>query len=216
MVVGWRPSRSLGSVEGRRVTTIYGIKNCDTMKKARAWLDAHGVAYAFHDYKAAGHRPRAGSSAGRAASAGRRCSTAPARPSASCRTRTRRGLDEAKAIALMLAQPSMIKRPVLERGRPAARRLQARDLCGAGILHVAKCLQRTFRTPPPSYGYGVDTSPRRSKIPLRRALRGRGWGPSRQRWEGEVVGVPETVCGQEASDPPHLSAEVTPHALSPR
>ena len=34
--------------------TIYGIKNCDTMKKARAWLDAHGVAYAFHDYKAAG------------------------------------------------------------------------------------------------------------------------------------------------------------------
>ena len=34
--------------------TIYGIKNCDTMKKARAWLDAHGVAYDFHDYKAAG------------------------------------------------------------------------------------------------------------------------------------------------------------------
>ena len=34
--------------------TIYGIKNCDTMKKARAWLDKHGVAYAFHDYKTAG------------------------------------------------------------------------------------------------------------------------------------------------------------------
>ena len=34
--------------------TIYGIKNCDTMKKARAWLDKHGVAYAFHDYKALG------------------------------------------------------------------------------------------------------------------------------------------------------------------
>ena len=34
--------------------TIYGIKNCDTMKKARAWLDSHGVAYAFHDYKTAG------------------------------------------------------------------------------------------------------------------------------------------------------------------
>ena len=34
--------------------TIYGIKNCDTMKKARAWLDQHGVAYAFHDYKVAG------------------------------------------------------------------------------------------------------------------------------------------------------------------
>ena len=34
--------------------TIYGIKNCDTMKKARAWLDKHGVEYAFHDYKTAG------------------------------------------------------------------------------------------------------------------------------------------------------------------
>ena len=34
--------------------TIYGIKNCDTMKKARAWLDKRGVAYDFHDYKAAG------------------------------------------------------------------------------------------------------------------------------------------------------------------
>ncbi len=34
--------------------TIYGIKACDTMKKARAWLDAHGIAYAFHDYKLAG------------------------------------------------------------------------------------------------------------------------------------------------------------------
>ena len=37
-----------------RAVTIYGIKNCDTMKKARAWLDGHGVAYAFHDYKAQG------------------------------------------------------------------------------------------------------------------------------------------------------------------
>ena len=34
--------------------TIYGIKNCDTMKKARAWLDGHGVAYGFHDYKTEG------------------------------------------------------------------------------------------------------------------------------------------------------------------
>jgi len=37
-----------------KAVTIYGIKNCDTMKKARAWLDQHGVAYAFHDYKVAG------------------------------------------------------------------------------------------------------------------------------------------------------------------
>ena len=67
--------------------TIYGIKNCDTMKKARAWLDSHGIAYDFHDYKAAGiDRGRLEGWAAR--SAGRRCSTAPARPSASCPTRT--------------------------------------------------------------------------------------------------------------------------------
>ena len=98
-----------------KAVTIYGIKNCDTMKKARAWLDARGVAYAFHDYKPRAIE-RAGSKAGRARSAGRRCSTAPARPSASCPTRTRPGSTENKAIALMLAQPSMIKRPVLEAG----------------------------------------------------------------------------------------------------
>jgi hypothetical protein len=67
--------------------TIYGIKNCDTMKKARAWLDARGVAYAFHDYKTAGIER--GTKSGRARLAGRRCSTAPARPSARCRRRTR-------------------------------------------------------------------------------------------------------------------------------
>lgn len=39
------------SGENPMSVTIYGIKNCDTMKKARAWLDAHGVAYRFHDYK---------------------------------------------------------------------------------------------------------------------------------------------------------------------
>ena len=36
------------------MNAIYGIKNCDTMKKARAWLDDRGIAYTFHDYKAAG------------------------------------------------------------------------------------------------------------------------------------------------------------------
>ena len=95
--------------------TIYGIKNCDTMKKARAWLDKHGVEYAFHDYKTAGiDRDRLERWARRPA--GRRCSTAPARRSASCPTRTRPALDEKKAIALMLEQPSMIKRPVLDLG----------------------------------------------------------------------------------------------------
>ena len=69
--------------------TIYGIKNCDTMKKARAWLDDHGVAYDFHDYKLAGiakdklkHGPTN--------SAGKRCSTVPARRSGSCPTATRK------------------------------------------------------------------------------------------------------------------------------
>src|SRR5512139_2253264 len=47
--IGWRTRE-----ERPLSTTIYGIKNCDTMKKARAWLDAHGVAHDFHDYKAAG------------------------------------------------------------------------------------------------------------------------------------------------------------------
>ena len=91
---------------------IYGITNCDTMKKARAWLDAHGVAYAFHDYKASGIERgvlerwvkevgwevllnRAGTTF-RALSEGDKA-----------------GLDAKKAVALMVAQPSMIKRPVL-------------------------------------------------------------------------------------------------------
>src|SRR5438552_5669622 len=55
-----RPFNFLRLTPGGNVSaTIYGIKNCDTMKKARAWLDANGVAYRFHDYKAAGiERPR--------------------------------------------------------------------------------------------------------------------------------------------------------------
>ena len=95
--------------------TMYGIKNCDTVAKARKWLEARGQAYDFHDYKAVG--------IDRATLEGwvqehgwetilNRAGT------------TFRKLDEAdrtdltadKAIALMLAQPSMIKRPVLDLG----------------------------------------------------------------------------------------------------
>ena len=94
---------------------LYGIRNCDTVKKARAWLEARGVAYDFHDYKTAGI-DEARLAPGRPSSAGRSCSTAPAPPSASCPRPTRQGLDEDKAVALMLAQPSMIKRPVLDLG----------------------------------------------------------------------------------------------------
>jgi arsenate reductase len=96
-------------------TTIYGIKACDTMKKARDWLDAHGVAYAFHDYKTAGV-DRATLQAW-AAKVGwelllnRAGTTFRKLPDAE-----KTGLDEAKAIGLMLAQPSMIKRPVLDVG----------------------------------------------------------------------------------------------------
>jgi len=98
--------------------TIYGIKACDTMKKARGWLDARGVAYAFHDYKVAGvdrHTLERWSRAvGWETLLNRAGSTFRKLPEAD-----RQDLDEAKAIALMLAQPSMIKRPVLETGAGA-------------------------------------------------------------------------------------------------
>jgi arsenate reductase len=95
--------------------TIYGIKNCDTMKKARAWLDKAGVDYAFHDYKTAGiDKDRLAAWAKKAGwdvllnKAG---TTFKKLPDAD-----KEGLTEAKAIKLMLAQPSMIKRPVLDLG----------------------------------------------------------------------------------------------------
>ncbi len=95
--------------------TVYGIKNCDTMKKARAWLDGHGVAYAFHDYKAAGITPdRLAAWAGRTGwevLLNRSGTTFKKLPDAE-----RADMTEDKAIRLMVAQPSMIKRPVLEKG----------------------------------------------------------------------------------------------------
>ena len=95
--------------------TIYGIKNCDTMKKARAWLDKHGVTYDFHDYKTAGIER--GKLEGWARSAGwetllnRSGLTFKKLPD-----KDKKVADAKKAIALMLAQPSMIKRPVIENG----------------------------------------------------------------------------------------------------
>jgi arsenate reductase len=94
---------------------LYGIKACDTMKKARTWLEAHGVDYAFHDYKAAGAEPallkRWAGQVGWEVLLNRSGTTFRSLPPAQ-----KAGLDEAKAIALMTAQPSMIKRPVLETG----------------------------------------------------------------------------------------------------
>ncbi len=93
--------------------TLYGIRNCDTMKKAWSWLDQHGVDYAFHDYKKAGidaARLKAwAAEAGWETLLNRAGTTFKKLPDAQ-----KAGLDEAKAIALMTAQPSMIKRPVLE------------------------------------------------------------------------------------------------------
>jgi len=95
--------------------TIYGIKNCETMKKARAWLDRHGVDYAFHDYKTADiERERLQQwtkKLGWETLLNRAGTTFRKLPE-----KDKTGLDAGKAVALMLAQPSMIKRPVLELG----------------------------------------------------------------------------------------------------
>ncbi|WP_455924358.1 ArsC family reductase [Pseudomonas putida] len=95
--------------------TLFGIKACDTMKKARTWLDEHGAAYAFHDYKTQGidreHLEQWCNEHGwevvlnRAGTTFRKLAD-----------EQKADLDQAKAIELMLAQPSMIKRPVLDLG----------------------------------------------------------------------------------------------------
>jgi arsenate reductase len=98
-------------------TTLYGIRNCDTMKKAWTWLDQHGVAYAFHDYKKQGiDRATLSGWAGEVGwevLLNRSGTTFKALPDAD-----KQGLSLARAIELMLAQPSMIKRPVLAGAGP--------------------------------------------------------------------------------------------------
>jgi Spx/MgsR family transcriptional regulator len=93
--------------------TMFGIKNCDTIKKARAWLDAHGVAYRFHDYKIEGIDRQSLEtwcrSAGWETVCNRAGTTFKKLPESQ-----REGLTVAKAIALMVEHPSMIKRPVLD------------------------------------------------------------------------------------------------------
>ena len=95
--------------------TIYGIKNCDTMKKARAWLDKRGIAYAFHDYKTEGiDRARLEQwckDAGWETLLNRAGTTFRKLPESA-----KTNVDSRKALRLMLDQPSMIKRPVLELG----------------------------------------------------------------------------------------------------
>ena len=95
------------------MTTIFGIPNCDTMKKARTWLETHKVAHTFHDYKKAGIEQATlegwARKVGWEVLLNRAGTTFKKLPYTD-----RHGLTEKKAIALMLAQPSMIKRPVLD------------------------------------------------------------------------------------------------------
>ncbi|MGA8321831.1 MAG: ArsC family reductase [Xanthobacteraceae bacterium] len=103
-----------GSAKSKSLA-IYGIKNCGTMKKARAWLDTHGATYDFHDYKTAGiERERLETWSKKVGwetllnQAGTTFRKLP--------DKDKSGLDAKKAVALMLEQPSMIKRPVLDLG----------------------------------------------------------------------------------------------------
>lgn len=95
--------------------TMYGIRNCDTVRKARAWLDDRGVDYVFHDYKTSGIDPQKLTSwleeHGWEVVLNRAGTTFRKLPEAD-----RQNMDQDKAKALMLAQPSMIKRPVLDLG----------------------------------------------------------------------------------------------------
>jgi len=97
-------------------TVIYGIPNCDTMKKARSWLTSHGVAHEFHDYKVAGiERAKLEgwiASVGWEVLLNRAGTTFRKLPD-----KDKTNVTEARAIKLMLEQPSMIKRPVLEHGK---------------------------------------------------------------------------------------------------
>lgn len=92
---------------------LYGIPNCDTVKKARTWLDAKGVAYAFHDYK------KQGADAGQVAGWVEKAGLDKVLNKAGTTFRklpdhAKADLDAGKAVVLMVEQPSLIKRPIVE------------------------------------------------------------------------------------------------------
>ena len=97
------------------MTTLYGIKNCDTMKKARRWLDEHNVAYDFHDYKKEGIDEKIlkqwSKKVGWETLLNRRGTTWRKLPD-----KVKNNIDEKSAIKIMQEQPSIIKRPVLIKG----------------------------------------------------------------------------------------------------
>ena len=95
--------------------TIYGIKACDTMKKARVWLDDNGVGYEFHDYKVKG-APKAELETWVAEHGWEKVLNRAGTTFRKLPDEAKADLDAEKAIALMIEQPSMIKRPVLDLG----------------------------------------------------------------------------------------------------
>lgn len=100
---------------GRDMTTLYGIRNCDTVKKARGWLEAQGLAYAFHDYKAAGvPAERLRGWVGRLG--WERLLNRQGTTFRKLAEADKADLDAGRAVSLMLAHPSTIRRPVLESG----------------------------------------------------------------------------------------------------
>lgn len=115
--------------------TLYGIRNCDTVKKARAWLDAAGVAYAFHDYKTAGVDDVKLNGwvdrLGWEVLLNRAGTTFRTLPDAD-----KQDLDAGRAVALMLANPSAIKRPVLEAGDTLLVGFKAETYAAAGLVSL--------------------------------------------------------------------------------
>lgn len=95
------------------MTTLYGIKNCDTIKKARKWLADHGVEYVFHDYRVDGLEQKQleqwCQELGWEQVLNKRGTTWRKLPDD-----VKNSIDEISAIKLMLEQPAMIKRPLLE------------------------------------------------------------------------------------------------------
>lgn len=111
--LGFRRIRNPTRQRPALTITMYGITTCDTIRKARVWLESHGVPYRFHDYRAEGIE--AGKLDGWVGKVGwekllnKGSTTFRELPDAD-----KEGLDEKKAKKLMLARPTMIKRPVLE------------------------------------------------------------------------------------------------------
>lgn len=100
----------------KMATTVYGIKNCDTIKKARAWLEKHGVEYTFHDVRSDGLDETTlrnwVKSVGWETLLNTRGTTWRKLPE-----QDKAAMNEGKAVKLMLSQPSIIKRPVLKQGK---------------------------------------------------------------------------------------------------